>query len=61
MTLSERFPQLTPIRIRQERASEVFLLMERLGGYIKRQNAAAPKINAKGHRVIRRPAGDDWF
>lgn len=61
MILSERFQALTPIAIRQERASEIFLLMERLGGYIERQKKAAPKINKQGHRVIRRPAGDDWF
>lgn len=61
MILSERFTSLTPIRIRQERASEIFILMERLGDYIQRQKKAAPKINKQGKRVIRRPAGDNWF
>lgn len=53
--LCERFPSLSPFDIRRTRGHEVFLLMERLAGYNKR--------NKKGVHTtqVRRPAGDNWF
>ena len=57
--LSDRFPALTPIEIRKERAAEVFLLLARLNEYTAKKNKeirTKPKKN-----VVRRPAGDDWF
>jgi len=55
--LSERFPSLNPVVIRKTPAHEIFLLMKRLAKYVK----SSPKISGSGKRVIRRPAGDDWF
>ena len=56
MSLCERFPAMTPLSIRKERAVDVFRLIVRYAGYAKKQskNAGKPKI-------IRRPAGDTWF
>lgn len=55
MNVSERFPALEPFKIRQQRAREVFILIERLNDYSSRQNSK------KGKKVFRRPAGDNWF
>jgi len=52
----ERFPALSPFDIRRERASEVFRLVRR----IKKSNSYREKESTH-KRVIRRPAGDDWF
>ena len=56
MGLCERFPALTPLRLRREKAREVFILISRYNIYSARQqkNAGKPKI-------IRRPAPDTWF
>jgi len=54
LSLSERFPSLSPFSIRKERASEVFLLIRRL-------NNSTSKNNKKKSTKIRRPAGDNWF
>lgn len=56
VSLSERFPGMTPISIRRERASEVFLLVRRLNSKTAKELA-----NAGKKKVIRRKAGDDWF
>jgi len=56
MALSERFPQMTPITIRETRASEIFLLLRRLDTYDEKQ----PESYEDGE-VIRRPADDSWF
>lgn len=56
LTLSERFPAMTPISIRRERAAEVFLLVRRLNSQTERAIASAGK-----KKVIRRKASDDWF
>lgn len=58
VSICERFPGLTPFRVRQERASEVFLLIRRLNDYNERQGKENGKQKKK---VIRRPAGDSWF
>jgi hypothetical protein len=54
VNLSERFPSMTPLTLRREKAREVFLLISRYNRYSKKQSK--PKS-----QVIRRPAGDDWF
>jgi hypothetical protein len=56
VNLSERFPAMTPLTLRKERAHEVFLLINRYNRYSKKE---AKQKNGK--RIIRRPAGDDWF
>lgn len=55
MAISERFPALSPLKMRREKASEVFLFIRRLNEYNSRQNKKG------GKKVIKRPAGDDWF
>ena len=58
MTLCERFPALTPLELRRAKAREVFILVARLNRYMKKEQ----KKNKKGSKkIIRRPAGDDWF
>jgi hypothetical protein len=56
MSLSERFPSMTPLTLRQEKAREVFLLINRYNRYSKKE--AKKK---KGKNIIRKPAGDNWF
>nr|DAV84565.1 MAG TPA: hypothetical protein [Caudoviricetes sp.] len=57
MTLCECFQGLNPITLRTYRSHEVFLLMKRLSKRNRRKN----KIQSTGTKVIRRPAGDNWF
>ena len=56
MGLSERFPALTPIALRKEKAREVFLLIVRCNRYTAKQNK-----QQKTGKIIRKPAGDNWF
>lgn len=56
--LCERFPAFTPLNLRRERAADVFCLIADLTSYLERENKR--KAN-DGKKVIRRPAGDDWF
>ena len=58
MTLCERFPALTPLELRREKAREVFILVARLNRYMKKEQKKNKKSSKK---IIRRPAGDDWF
>ena len=57
VSISERFPSLNPIEIRKTRASEIFLLIKRLG----RKNRRETKKKNKKQNITRRPAGDNWF
>lgn len=57
LTLAERFPSLNPIAIRKEKAREVFTLLRRLA----EKKARESKEKKPRKRVIRRPAGDNWF
>jgi len=57
MNLSERFPSMTPLTLRREKAREVFLLLNRFHRYSKKKK----KEFKNGQRIIRRPAGDNWF
>lgn len=59
MMLCNRFPSLTPLSIRKERAYEVFLLLKKYIDYNKREEKKQKQNNGK--RIIRKPAGDDWF
>lgn len=61
VNISDRFPAMTPIVIRQTRAWEVFLLLRRMTRYNANKRKGAGKKNSNGHRKIRRPAGDNWF
>jgi len=56
VNLCERFTSLTPINLRREKAREVFLLINRYNKYSMREQR-----NSKKKRVIRKPAGDNWF
>lgn len=60
VTLCERFPALTPLQLRREKAREVFLLMSRLIEYAKQENTKNEKTNTNS-TVIRKHAGDNWF
>lgn len=55
--LCDRFPALTPLSLRREKAREVFILIGRYNAYAKRQK----RSGGKQETMIRRPAGDDWF
>lgn len=57
INLSERFPAMTPLTLRREKAREVFLLMNRFNRY----NRKKKKSQKNGKKIIRRPAGDNWF
>ena len=66
MNLCERFPAMTPLTLRREKAREVFLLISRLNThseYNKQPNESpTPTPTVKnGQKVIRKPAGDNWF
>lgn len=59
MMLCDRFPSMTPFTIRKERAYEVFMLLKKYLAYNKREKRKNKKVNGK--KVIRKPAGDNWF
>lgn len=56
MTLSDRFPALTPLSIRRERMVDVFKLVGKINRYSK-----TVKKKENKPKIIRRPAGDDWY
>ena len=57
--LCNRFPALTPFEIRKQRAYDVFNLINRYLNYNNREERKIKTVNGK--RIIRKPAGDDWF
>jgi hypothetical protein len=57
MSLSERFYAMTPLTLRREKAREVFLLISRYNKYSKKNE----KKQKNGKKIIRKPAGDNWF
>ena len=61
LSICERFPSLTPFQVRRERATEVFLLVRRLNNHTEKQSKQNTQLNKDDKKVIRRPAGDDWF
>ena len=66
VSLSERFPALSPLSLRREKAREVFKLMVSYGNlakspeYKKRHDIGSAGKKGKP-KVIRKPAGDNWF
>lgn len=58
LDLCERFPAMTPLSLRKEKAREVFLLINRYSTYSQKEQK---NIDSDGTKIIRRPAGDDWF
>ena len=58
VNLCERFPALTPLNLRHEKARHVFRLFVR---YIKYAKKAKKNTTKDGKRIIRRPASDTWF
>ena len=55
MNLSERFPALSPLSLRREKAREVFILLSRYNRYARKLRRSG------GKKIIRKPAGDNWF
>lgn len=58
IALCQSFPAFTPLTLRREKAREVFILLVRYSKYLKKQNKNKTK---SGKRIIRKPAGDNWF
>ena len=59
LSICDRFPAVSPFEIRKQRFGEVFLLIRRLNTSFKNQKK---NTNPKsGKRIIRKPAGDNWF
>ena len=56
VSISDRFPALTPIALRKEKAREVFLMVARFNRYSVRKGKNKTKTG-----ITRKPAGDDWF
>lgn len=53
---------MTPLTIRRERCAEVIRLVCRLSRYDEENKPEGSEtVTRGGKRVIRRPAGDDWF
>lgn len=52
VNICERFPSLSPLKLRKEKARDVFAL------FVKYANLGKKK---KKKQVIRKPAGDNWF
>lgn len=59
ITLCDRFPALTPFNIRREKMVDLFKLINRMNIYAK--HAEKRKDKQDKPKIIRRPAGDDWF
>ncbi len=53
--MCERFPAMSPLSLRKERANDVFRLVAQFTEY------AWKNTSNNGKQVIRRRAGDDWF
>ena len=49
---------MTPFEVRREKAREVLLFAKRLQDLNKYEKAHTTR---DGRRIIRRPAGDNWF
>ena len=58
MTICERFPSITPLQLRREKAKEFFILVARLNKYNKKEQK---KKKSGTNKIIRRPASDNWF
>ena len=58
VNLCERFPALTPLMLRKEKARNVFRMFIRYLKYAKKESKRKGK---DGKKIIRRPASDTWF
>lgn len=61
MSLCDRFTSLTPLDLRKEKAREVFILVTRYNNYSQKEEKKSSEVNKPRKKIIRRPAGDDWF
>ena len=54
---------MTPLSLRKERAVDVFRLITRFNRMSARENERENKrtITVKGKKMVRKPAGDDWW
>lgn len=59
LSICDRFPSLSPFDVRKQRFCEVFLLIRRLTESNKNKKKNTNKKT--GQKIIRKPAGDDWF
>jgi hypothetical protein len=57
ISLCDRFTDLNPLKLRREKAREVFNLLTRYNKYSRKKN----KKTKNGKQIIRRPASDTWF
>ncbi len=58
MGLCEKFPAMTPLSLRREKAREVFILITRFNKWSKKNKKQGKN---GGKKIIRRPASDNWF
>ena len=61
LIIVRRFPSVSPFQIRREKAAEVFRFVKRLIRYDRRQAEQKKTEESGDGKVIRRPAGDNWF
>ena len=64
VTISDRFPALSPFAVRREKARNVFKLMGGLAKYERKKSGLKDGDQVRmvnGQRIIYRQAGDDWF
>lgn len=59
MSICERFPAMTPLTIRREKARDFFTLIVRYSNYSDKQQKKAEQPSKP--KIIRRPASDTWF
>lgn len=60
--MSERFPGITPLNIRRERAREVFLLIRRLSKHNRTDKETGGEVEYRGNKkIIKVKAPDTWF
>jgi len=54
LSLCERFPNMNPFYVREQRFVDVMSIIRRLNNY----QVEKPKIEKQRNRI---PAGDEWF
>lgn len=59
MSICERFPAMTPLSLRHEKARDFFTLVVRYSNYSSKQQKSAAEPSKP--KIIRRPASDTWF
>ena len=63
VSICDRFPSLSPFKLRKTTFHELCVFIRRMNGHNKRENKREmKKKNSNGKTVIRRPATDDsWY